>query len=352
MRILVRFHSLAFCAVLSCLLPGHASAEVYPIQSKDDSVIGELVAVTAAGEETLPDIARRNGFGYNEIKLINPGIDTWLPGMEEEIILPGEFILPAAPHDGIVLNIPEMRLYYFPPHKGGSAREVVTYPIGIGREGWMTPYVSTRVGRKDKNPIWYPPDSIRDEHAAEGDPLPKIVRPGPDNPMGAYAMRLTLPLYSIHGTNKPWGVGMRVSHGCIRLYPEDIEELFQQVKPGTPVHIVNQPYKIGRRGDRLYLEAHPYLEEDEELFAGNLTSVVKMIVGVTGEQAYEVDWNRAKQVINDPAGIPIEIGRIRAAPAAILADAPAKGVPVSRQSRLELRLEMHVPESVSDSRAH
>ncbi|MBI2994923.1 MAG: L,D-transpeptidase family protein [Gammaproteobacteria bacterium] len=336
---------------LSCLISGQSVAEVYPLRSQDDSVIGELIAVTAAGGETLPDIARMNGFGYSEIKLINPGIDTWLPGAEEEIILPGEFILPVAPREGIVLNIPEMRLYYFPPRKGNRAQEVVTYPIGIGREGWNTPYVATRVNRKDKDPIWYPPESIREEHAAEGRPLPKIVRPGPDNPMGAYAMRLALPAYAIHGTNKPLGVGMRVSHGCIRLYPEDIEELFAQVKPGTPVHIVNQPYKVGRRGDRLFLEAHPYLEEDQDQFSGNLTSVVKMILAVTGELPYDVDWNRAKQVIQDPAGIPIEIGRVRVAPVQTMADASMKAVELPPQPGLELRLETHVPGAASESRA-
>lgn len=337
--------------VALCLVTAPLAAEIYSLQNSDDTVIGELHAVRVVGEETLPDIARRHGFGFNEIKLINPGIDTWLPGKEEEIILPSEFILPSAPHDGIVLNIPEMRLYYFPRGTGNVEKEVITYPIGIGREGWMTPYVDTRVSKKDKNPIWYPPDSIRDEHAAEGDPLPKIVGPGPDNPMGGYAMRLALPLYSIHGTNKPWGVGMRVSHGCIRLYPEDIEELFQQVKPGTPVHIVDQPYKVGRRGDRLYLEAHPYLDEDTELFAGNLTSVVKMIVAITGDQPYDVDWERAKQVISDPIGIPIEIGHIRASALPIAANAATVGGQQAAPAALELRLETRVPDAAPDSPA-
>ena len=156
-------------------------------------------------------------------------------------------------------------------------------------------------------------------------------------------MRLALPLYSIHGTDKPMGVGMRVSHGCIRLYPEDIEELFKDVKIGTRVHIVNQPYKIGRRGDKLYLEAHPFLQEDTEQFEGNLTSVVKMIVTVTGDQAYEIDWERAKQVISDPVGIPIEIGHVRAAPVPALASG---SVPAGRQpamAGLELKLETRAP---------
>ena len=335
-----------------CLLAAPVVATVYPLPKADDTVIGELQAVRVEGEETLPDIARRNGFGFDEIKLINPGIDTWLPGKEEEIILPGEFILPSAPHEGIVLNIPEMRLYYFPPGKGHTDREVITYPIGIGREGWMTPYVDTRVSRKDKDPIWYPPESIRDEHATEGRPLAKIVPAGPDNPMGAYAMRLALPLYSIHGTDKPLGVGMRVSHGCIRLYPEDIEALFKDVGIGTPVHIVNQPYKVGRRGDRLYLEAHPYLDEDTDLFAGNLTSVVKMIVAITGDQPYEIDWERAKQVIGDPVGIPIEIGRIRAALLPIAANAPVSRDERPQRAALELRLETRVPDAASDLPAH
>ena len=277
-----------------------------------DSLIGAVEKIQAEYEDTLPDIARANGLGFREIKLANPGVDTWLPGDGTEIVLPTLFVLPDAPRVGIVLNIPEMRLYYYPPEnpEQEQASAVVTHPIGIGRQGWATPYLNTRIIQKKTRPSWYPPESIRKEHAEQGDPLPRRVPPGPDNPLGNYAMRLGQPEYIIHGTNKPFGIGMRVSHGCIRLYPEDIKSLYQRVKLKTPVRIVNQPYKVGRHGSRLYLEAHPYLEEDTEQFQANLTSVVEGLISITGDAGYQVDWDLAKSVIAESNGIPVEIGRV------------------------------------------
>ncbi len=296
--------------VLLYCLANNASAEVFVLASQNDSVVGELGKTRATSKDTLLDIARANGLGYHEIKRVNPELDTWLPGTDKEVILPSRYVLPMAKRDGIILNIPEMRLYYFPEVRPGEPIKVVTYPLGIGRQGWQTPYVDTRIIQKKKNPSWYPPESIRQEHEAKGDPLPRRVGPGPDNPLGDYAMRLGLPDYLIHGTNKPFGIGMRVSHGCIRLYPEDIEELFQQVKLRTPVYIVNQPYKVGRLNDKIYLEAHPFLEEDEEQYRDNLTSVVKMVVKLTDEEDYQIEWELAKRVIKEMIGIPIVIGRI------------------------------------------
>ena len=282
----------------------------YALKAPDASLIGSLEKIQAENKDTLPDIARANGLGYREIKLANPGVDTWLPGEGTEIVLPNLFVLPVTPHAGIVLNIPEMRLYYFPPQESDQASEVITHPIGVGRLGWSTPYMNTRIIEKKTRPSWYPPESIRKEHAEQGDPLPKRVPPGPDNPLGNYAMRLGMPEYIIHGTNKPFGIGMRVSHGCIRLYPEDIKSLYQQVKLRTPVRIVNQPYKVGSYNDRIYLEAHPFLEEDGEQFDGNLSIVVEMLIKITGDRDYQVDWNLAESVIAESNGIPVEIGRI------------------------------------------
>ena len=296
-----------FFALCICCLQVHAS--YYRLQDNNDSVIGEIKIVTTAHEDTLPDIARTNGLGYQEIKLVNPEIDTWLPGDGNKVILPVEFVLPQGSRKGIILNIPEMRLYYFPGRVKDKELEVYTYPLGVGREGWNTPYTSTSITAKTRNPSWYPPESIRREHQENGELLPKVVKPGPENPLGEYAMKLGIPSYLIHGTNRPYGVGMRVSHGCIRLYPEDIKELFSKAKLGTPVTIVNQPYKIGAKNGRIYLEAHPYLEEDAGKFAGNLTSVVKMVVNITSERQYTIDWNLAKKVISERRGIPIVIGR-------------------------------------------
>jgi len=302
--------SLILQCCLLCFSTSNVSAEIYELMSKDDSVVGDIQITWAASEDTLLDIARANGLGYHEIKRVNPNLDTWLPETDKEVILPSKYVLPMAKRDGIVLNIPEMRLYYFPKGKPGESLNVVTYPLGIGRQGWNTPYIDTRIIEKTKHPSWHPPESIREEHEAMGDPLPKRVGPGPDNPLGDYAMRLGLPDYLIHGTNKPFGIGMRVSHGCIRLYPEDIEELFQQVELRTPVHIVNQPYKVGRLNNKIYLEAHPFLEEDSEQYKDNLTSVVKMIVKLTDKNEYKIEWDLAKQVIREMKGIPIVIGRV------------------------------------------
>ena len=297
-------------AILLSLIADNSVAEVYRLENTQDSVVGQIQKTRASSDDTLLDIARANGLGYHEIKRVNPTLDTWLPETDREIILPSRYVLPSGARKGIILNIPEMRLYYFPPDAKDSEPSVITYPLGIGREGWQTPYTGTRVIQKKKNPAWHPPESIRKEHEEAGDPLPKRVAPGPDNPLGDYALRLGLPGYLIHGTNKPFGIGMRVSHGCIRLYPEDIEELFPQVKLKTRVNIINQPYKVGRLDDKIYLEAHPYLEEDEELFRDNLTSVVKMIVELTGDTGYQIEWDLAKQVIHEMKGIPVLIGRL------------------------------------------
>jgi L,D-transpeptidase ErfK/SrfK len=295
----------AWILLVACV---ETHATFYQLHDNNDSVIGEIKITTSVHEDTLPDIARVNGLGYQEIKLVNPGMDTWIPGAGSRVVLPVQFVLPQGSRKGIILNIPEMRLYYFPEPGADGESEVITYPLGVGREGWNTPYTSTSITSKTRNPSWYPPESIRNEHRQSGELLPKVVKPGPDNPLGDYAMKLGIPSYLIHGTNKPYGVGMRVSHGCIRLYPEDIKELFTRAKLGTAVAIINQPYKVGAKNGRIYLEAHPFLQEDAGKFAGNLTSVVKMVVNITSERLYTINWDLAKQVINERKGIPVVIG--------------------------------------------
>tara|TARA_B100001250_G_C19802914_1_gene791921 strand:+ start:59 stop:1018 length:960 start_codon:yes stop_codon:yes gene_type:complete len=289
------------------MLKAHAELYVFD-KATGDTVVGEIKIVSADERNTLLDIARSHGFGYQDMKLINDGVDTWLPEDGQEIILPAEFILPVAPMKGIVLNVPEMRLYYYPLTGKGKLQEVHTYPLGVGREGWNTPYIKTMIVEKKIKPSWYPPKSIRKEHEEAGDPLPKIVKPGPDNPLGSYAMRLGRRDYLIHGTNKPYGIGMRISHGCIRLYPEDIEELFSKVSLDTPVNIINQPYKIGIKNDVIYLEAHPFLDEDKDMFENNLTSIISMIIKVSNEREYQLDMTTAYEAIKNPNGLPIPIG--------------------------------------------
>jgi len=284
-------------------------AEFYEM-SIHDSVVGEMAKAYSRQDQTLPDIARIHNIGFMDIKRANQKVDTWMPGEKTEVVLPKQFVLPVAPPVGIIVNIPEMRLYYFPAGQKGETRQVYSYPIGIGREGWATPYINTKIIQKKKDPAWHPPESIRAEHAREGHPLPKVVPPGPENPLGQYAMRLGLPSYLIHGTNKPYGVGLRVSSGCIRMYPEDIKALFGMVPVGTPVRIVNQPYKVGVLNGKLMLEASPYLEEDTDQFEGNMTSVVKMLVEVSKQHKYEVDWDLIRKVITERDSIPVEIGRV------------------------------------------
>jgi L,D-transpeptidase ErfK/SrfK len=225
-------------------------------------VVGEVQVIRARHEDTFLDIARAYDLGYDELVDANPGVDPWLPGAGTRIVLPTQFVLPDAPREGIVLNLAAKRLFYFPEPRPGELPQVVTHPVGIGREGWATPLGTTKVVAKMRDPVWVVPPSIRREHAEAGDPLPARVPPGPDNPLGRHALRLGLPSYLIHGTNKPGGIGMRVSHGCIQLFPEDMAALFAEVPVGTPVRIVNQPRLLGWRGDNLYLEVHPPLEDD------------------------------------------------------------------------------------------
>lgn len=302
------------------ILVTQAHATSYELKNSTDSIVGKLDSAVVGRDTTLLDIAREHGFGYQDLKLLNPAIDTWMPEDGELVQLPSKYILPNVVREGIVLNIPEMRLYYFPKQKKGEPNKVYTYPLGVGREGWATPYKQTRIIGKKQYPDWRPPKSIRQEHEEAGDPLPEVVLAGPDNPLGDHALRLGLSAYLIHGTNKPWGIGMRVSHGCIRLYPEDIAELFDKVKVGTPVNIINNPFKIGKADGVLYLEVHPPLkvgkkdeygdviESLDDEVVDNYPQVIQMIVASTEEDEYLIDWDMAKMVSNETKGIPVAIG--------------------------------------------
>lgn len=283
---------------------GPARADSFPLVPGTGSVVGEAFTVSARGEDTLLDIARRYGLGRDEIVNANPTVDVWLPGAGTEVRVPRRYVLPDGPWHGVILNLPEMRLYYFPEGADGADPLVTTHPISIGRQDWQTPLGETRIVAKHKDPAWYPPDSIRAEHAAAGDPLPRIVPPGPDNPLGGYAMRLGIPGYLIHGTNKPYGVGMRVSHGCVRMYPEDIVSMFSQVPNNTAVRIVNQPVKVGWQGDKLYLEVHPPLLEDADL-ANSLGEIAFRTVQVAiGDRAVSLDTREIREVAERRDGVP------------------------------------------------
>src|SRR5512139_989582 len=251
-------------------LPTHAaSALPTPVAMHDftidpmDDVVGTVQVVRARDEDTLSDIARRFNVGYEELVSANPGVDPWLPKAGTEVVIPTEFVLPDAKREGIVINLAAMRLFYFPKTKPGEPQKVITHPIGIGRVGWRTPEGSTRIVSKTAAPTWIPTPAIRKEHAAEGNSLPKVVPPGPDNPMGTHALRLGWPEYAIHGTDKPPSIGLRGTHGCLRMYPEDIVGIYDAVPVGTPVTVVNQPVLVGWRGDNLVMQTYPVLEDDK-----------------------------------------------------------------------------------------
>jgi L,D-transpeptidase ErfK/SrfK len=292
-----------FVCTLFALLPGIGHALSFPLPEAGNDIVGEVRQLQTRYEDTFSDIARANGLGYMEMAESNPQVDPWLPGEGTTVTLPSRFILPPGPREGIVINLAELRLYYFP--KGEN--RVVTYPLGIGREGWSTPTGQARVTRKQYRPSWYPPESIRREHAADGDPLPAVVRPGPDNPLGSHAIYLSMAGYLLHGTNKPYGVGMRVSHGCIRLYPEDIAALFEQIEPNTPVRIIDEPYKAGWENGRLYVEAHPPLSEQRAREGINFTPLVRAVVAALGPSGAKPDWEALKQAALGQRGIPVPV---------------------------------------------
>ncbi|HEY8510095.1 MAG TPA: L,D-transpeptidase family protein, partial [Steroidobacteraceae bacterium] len=232
--------------LFALLLAESLGATTYEIDPEGPPVFGSIEQIQARYEDTLPDLARFYSLGYEEIIRANPGLDPWLPGEGAIVTLPGRRILPPGPREGIVVNLPEHRLYYYPKRKKGEPQKVLTYPVSIGKMDWRTPLGETRIVGKQKNPTWFPPESVRKEHAARGERLPRAVGPGPDNPLGEYAMRLGISpgSYLIHGTNNPIAVGMAVTHGCIRMYPEDIRELFPLVPVGTKVWLINEPVKV------------------------------------------------------------------------------------------------------------
>ena len=287
--------------------PGPAAAaytEVWPTEA-DDSVVGRGQVYIARYEDTLLDIARRFSMGLEEIRLANPEVDIWLPGEGTAIRLPSRFVLPDAPRSGLVVNVAEMRIYYYP--RDGSV--VRTWPISIGRVGWETPLGDTSIVRKKAYPTWYPPESIREEAAMSGNPLPRVVRPGPDNPLGSHALYLGFPEYLIHGTNKPFSIGMRVSHGCVRMYPEHIVELYELVEPGTPVTLVHQGVKAGWSGDKLYLEVHPVAGVPDEEALPSMAEVVSSLVAATSESGLpmDLDWSRVEKALATANGIPVAV---------------------------------------------
>ncbi len=273
----------------------------------DINVVGESFLIDAKKSETLLDIAREYSVGYNEITKANPDVDPWYPGDKTPVVIPTRYILPDTPREGLVLNLPEMRIYYYPKPQNGEAPKVITYPVGIGRQNWETPRGKTYVSEKKRNPTWTPPASIKAEHLAKGDPLPDVVPAGPDNPLGTRALRLGIPSYLIHGTNKPYGVGMRVSHGCIRMRREDVEALFEMVPPKETVRIINQPLKIGRFAGTLFMEFHSPLEEDGLTLFDNLHNALETAHKKLDFQVEGLSETTVEAIVKEESGLPVAV---------------------------------------------
>jgi L,D-transpeptidase ErfK/SrfK len=299
-----------------------APSDRFPLPADGSDVVGEVQVTVAHQRDTLHDIARRYDLGYEEIVAANPGVDPWLPGEGTRIVLPTQYVLPNGIREGLVLNLASMRLYYFPEPADGETAVVITHPIGIGREGWETPVGVSNITHKVVQPTWTVPASVLKEYAQNGEPLDPIVPPGPDNPLGSHAMRLSLPSYLIHGTNKAYGVGMRVSHGCVRLYPEDIARLFTEVSLGTTVHIINEPYMAGWRDGKLYLDAHRPLTGNTAQWGKRFAGLQQVLAVKAVDRSVAVDWGRARRVVEQGRGIPVPISAGSPDLDGVLAQAP------------------------------
>lgn len=293
-----------FSAAVVPLSTSYVSGASFTL-APDQKVVGALEVHVTSDEDTLLDVARANDLGYGQLVVVNQGIDPWLPGAGRRITLPSLYLVPEGSRKGIVINLAERRLYYFSP----DGHSVETYPIGVGVQGRSTPLGATKVIRKEVRPTWYPPPSIREEKPE----LPKMIPPGPDNPLGEYALRLEWPSYVIHGTNKPYGVGRNVSHGCIRLYPEDIERLFHEVVVGTPVRVIDQEIRLAWIAGELYLAVTPNKQQMDELAFNQPMSpaeppdLIDRVVKAAATQVYRVDWRMVESIGLKRPGLPLRI---------------------------------------------
>ena len=294
---------LFFVSAFACY-SATVSALTFELPSNGDNVVGKVYHIAALPGDTFAKIGRRYNVGYYSLVEANPGINPSRIEAGTPLVVPAKFVLPAVARTGIVVNLAELRLYYFPPNR----REVITYPVGIGREGWDTPIGISYIGSKSKNPTWYVPESIRNFRASEGVILPRSVAPGPNNPLGGYALRLASTTYLIHGTNDYTGVGRRSSSGCIRMLPEDVERLFDEVQPKTPINIINAPYKLGWLADKLYFEAHVPLEKPQEKDDAGLSPLTALITRMNAHRPAKIDWDTVNQIAHEQNGIPQQIG--------------------------------------------
>lgn len=284
-------------------------ANTFVLPPRDVDLVGQVQETRVEKNETLADVALRSMIGQNEIVQANQEVDRWGPKVNTAVLLPTRYVLPDSPRTGIVLNLPELRLYRYWKNQHNELNLVSTYAVSIGRLDWQTPLGESRIISRIKEPAWTPPESIRTEAAASGRILADVIPAGPDNPLGKHALRLDIPGYLLHGTNRPIGIGMRVTHGCVRLYPEDIETLYQAEPVGTNVHIINQPVKVGWHAGQLYLEVHPPLEEDQVSDAELMEIAVQLITEELDHTSHLIRSNLVRQSIRNKTGTPILLSR-------------------------------------------
>jgi len=311
-------NSLLLFSLFTILANNVSALEIYDLKH-DSTVVGEIKNITINYSESVPDIANRFKTGYQDLLIANPDSHNWMPEINSKYVIPSMYILPQKNYNGIILNLAELRLYYYmPPSDLYEGTRVLTYPVGIGRLDWKTPLGETFIRYKVKNPDWYPPKSIIKEHEDDGEILPRIVKSGPNNPLGSYALKLNVDGgYLLHGTNKKYGVGMKVSHGCIRLRNDDIKTIFHNVSIGTKVKIVDIPIKIGTYKNFLYMEVHAFNNQEvysnnqiNFLTTNNIYKPVKPVMKfLDANPDYKVNWKNVFKAYKESNGIPVIIGK-------------------------------------------
>jgi len=305
-----------------------AQAHTFDLPADGSTVVGNLRAVIPSKENTLLDVARYYDVGYHEITWANPGVDIWTPGDNVKVIVPTQYILPPKPWKGIIINISQRRLFYFPTPRKGKPAQVITFPISIAREGWSTPLGENKIVAKHKDPAWFVPKSIREEHKAAGEvEFPEYFPPGPDNPMGMLAIQTGFPGIFIHGTNRPWGVGMRTSHGCLHLYPEDAAILFPLMSAGIPVRVIDQPFVVGTQGNQLMMTSYEPVAEygaTANLYTRAVQALYPYLEADPKQKrpAYDVAWEKLQKWVDKQIVVPLSISPGGAGLEEILASTP------------------------------
>jgi len=311
-------NSLVLFSLFAILANNVLALEIYDLKH-DSTIVGEIKTITINYSESVPDIANRFKTGYQDLLIANPDSHNWMPEINSKYVIPSMYILPQKNYNGIILNLAELRLYYYMPSSDlYEGTRVLTYPVGIGRLDWKTPLGETFIRYKVKNPDWYPPKSIIKEHEDDGEILPRVVKSGPNNPLGVYALKLNVDGgYLLHGTNKKYGIGMKVSHGCIRLRNDDIKTIFHNVSIGTKVKIVDIPIKIGTYKNFLYMEVHAFNNQEvysnnqiNLLTTNNIYKPVKPVMNfLDANPDYKVNWKNVFKAYKESKGIPVIIGK-------------------------------------------